>query len=219
MQPRKTITAALGCACLLAAGIAQAAPGGAPETVAVLAQADTGATAGKTGTPADAGKKDVSKGDKNYMSEMAYANMDEVAAGKLALEKAKNPEVKDFAQKMIDDHSKALDQMKAMAQAKGVDLPDEPDAQHKSAAKKLGALSGDAFDKLYMHESGTVDHRNTIRLLQKVSKNADDPELKAAAGKMLPIVEHHLEMVNAITGNKGKSPPRDMQKSAPAVRQ
>ncbi|MGN6704270.1 MAG: DUF4142 domain-containing protein [Burkholderiaceae bacterium] len=185
----------------------------------MLAQADTGASAGKTGTPADAGKKDVSKGDKNYMNEMAYANISEVATGQLAVEKTKNPEVKNFAQKMIDDHSKALDEMKAMAQQKGVTLPTEPDPQHKSAAKKLSGLSGDAFDKMYMHEAGTVDHRNTIRLLQKVSKNADDPELKAAAGKMLPIVEHHLEMANAITGNKGKSPPRDMQKTAPAVRQ
>lgn len=61
-----------------------------------------------------------------------------------------------------------------------------------AAARK--ATSGASFDSQYMKRAGVGDHQQTVELLQKVEKNARDPELKALAAKMLPNVQEHLKM-------------------------
>lgn len=155
-------------------------------------------TAGATGS--GAGK--VSAADKKAMNEMAIANMAEIETGKLALSKSQNAEVKTFAQQMIDDHGKALSELQTLAQSKGVTLPTELDAKHKKMAAKLEKLSGDAFDKEYMKQAGLNDHKATHAKLQKISKNAKDPDVKAAAEKTIPTVEQHLKAAQQMSGGK-----------------
>lgn len=139
----------------------------------------------------------LSKGDQTILIGMAQANMAEVAAGKMALEKSSNADVKKFAQTMIDDHSKALDSVTEVAKAKEVSLPAEPDAPHKAMAARLQKLSGDAFDKAYMKEAGVADHGKVDAKLKRDEKAAKDPDIKALAAKMLPTVESHLQMAKA----------------------
>lgn len=145
--------------------------------------------AGATGS----GTAKLSAADKKAMMDMAVANMAEVETGKLALSKSQNAEVKTFAQQMVDDHGKALSELQTLAQTKGVTLPTELDAKHKAMASKLEKLSGDAFDKAYMKQAGLQDHKATHAKLQKISKNAKDADVKAAADKTLPTVEQHLK--------------------------
>ena len=135
----------------------------------------------------------LSAADKKGIMDMALANMAEVEAGKLALSKTQNAEVKTFAQQMVDDHGKALAEVQALAQSKGVTLPTEPDAKHKAMAAKLAKLSGDAFDKQYMKQAGLADHKATHAKLKNISKNAKDADVKAAAEKTMPTVEQHLK--------------------------
>ena len=159
------------------------------------------AAAALSGLPAQASS--LSKGDEKIVIDMARANMAEVEAGKLAQTKSQNEQVKRFAQQMIDDHSKALNEVQALAQAKGVTLPTDLDAKHKALAAKLGALSGDAFDKTYMKEAGLADHKKVHHALQKDQSRAKDPDVKALAAKMLPTVEQHLNAAEQMAGAKG----------------
>jgi putative membrane protein len=151
----------------------------------------TGSSA--TGSAAES-KGSVSAADQRFMRDLAQANIAEIEAGKLAQSKSQNDEVKNFAQRMIDDHGKALQDLQQLAQSKGVTLPTRPDAKHLAMAKTLSALSGDQFDRRYMAQGGLADHKRTHQLLQRVQSRATDPDLKQAAAQMLPVVDQHLNM-------------------------
>lgn len=147
----------------------------------------------------------VSKGDLKIMRDMAHANLAEIETGKLALEKSPSPEVKKFAQQMIDDHTQARTELQTLAQSKGVNLPAKPDKKHQAMAKKLQAAKADEFDRMYMKQVGINDHQKTLKLLQSAQKDANDPDLKALATKMTPIVEEHLQMSKQHVGaDKGE---------------
>lgn len=136
----------------------------------------------------------LSKTDERLMMQLAQANIAEINAGKLAEQKSDNDQVKSFAKKMVDDHTKALDDLKQIAEAKGVTLPTEPDRQQQAMENKLSALSGTQFDRQYVNQSGNRAHRDTHRLLQKVSNTAMDADLKSYAGKTIATVESHQQL-------------------------
>jgi putative membrane protein len=160
-------------------------------------QSGASGAAGATGSSSA-----LSSADKKGLIDMATANMNEIAAGKLAVSKSQNPDVKAFAQQMIDDHGSSLTEVQALAQTKGVTLPTEPDAKHKAMAAKLEKLSGPDFDKEYMKNGGLADHKTVHALLMKDQKAAKDPDVKALATKILPVVEQHLKSAQTITAKK-----------------
>jgi putative membrane protein len=145
-----------------------------------------------------AAKGTLSSADQKFLRDMAHANIAEIEAGKLAQSKSQNDEVKTFAQKMIDDHTKALQELQTVAQAKGVTLPTRPDVKHLAATKMLSALSGDQFDRRYMQRGGLADHQETHRLLQRAGSSATDPDVKQLAARTLPIVDQHLSMAQQL---------------------
>jgi predicted outer membrane protein len=163
--------------------------------------ASTGGTAA-AGATAAAGKSALDKADEKMLKAMAQANIAEIEAGKLAQSKSQNDQVKSFAQQMIDDHSKALSDVQALAQQKGVTLPTEPDAKHKAMATKLESLSGDAFDKEYMAKAGVSDHKAVHSALMRDEKKAKDADVKALASKMTPVVEQHLKSAEQMKSAK-----------------
>ncbi len=152
------------------------------------AQSDTSAQTSSTGSMAK-----LSSGDEKALKDMAQANINEIAAAKIALNKAESSEVKAFAQKMVDDHGDALTKVQTVAKQKDVTLLTEPDAQHKAMADKLEKESGDAFDKMYMENAGTKDHKMVLSKLQSDAKNIKDPDVKALADAHTPVVEQHLK--------------------------
>lgn len=158
--------------------------------------------------------KEIGRGDRTMMEEMAFANAAEMAAANVALSKAQSAEVKKFAKKMVDDHTKSTSHLQQFAQSRGVRLPTEPDPQHQSAMIKMKALDGKAFDQAYL-EQNVTDHRNTLRQLRRVSKEAENKELRDMAARHLPIIEEHLMMAERLAGIDSKSQPRDMQYGAP----
>ena len=136
-------------------------------------------------------------GDTDFMTKAALGGMAEIELGKLAATKAQNPEVKQFAQKMVTDHTKAADELKAMAGEKNFSMPVRLDAKHQAVLDKLNGLSGAEFDKAYV-EAMVADHEETVATFKSEAEGGKDADAKAWAGKTLPTLQMHLEMIKAI---------------------
>lgn len=140
----------------------------------------------------------VSSGDRELIRDIAQANLGEIDAGKLALEKSENEQVRKFAQLMIDDNTKALEELRALAQSKGITLPDDTDLQHKTLKTALGLLSGSTFDSQYIARIGIGDHERAEQLLDKTISETSDQELKVYAQRNIKVVQRHLGVARAI---------------------
>ncbi len=135
---------------------------------------------------------------------MIQANLAEVEAGKLASQKARSPEVRKFAQKMVEDHGRKLEDLRSLAEKKGVAAPNRPSGEQAAVLKKLQAATGEEFDRAYMAEMVKA-HGEMLQSTRKVAREAKDADLKAAAEKSAPGSEEHLEMARRIAGAKGAS--------------
>jgi putative membrane protein len=142
--------------------------------------------------------------DEAWVMKIARGGMAEVELGKLAAEKASSDEVKKFGQRMADDHSKANDELKTLAQSKNITLPSEIGAEEKALRDRLMKLSGPAFDQAYM-KAMVSDHVKDVNEFKVESKNGKDPEVKAWAAKTLPTLEEHLKLARSTNGAVGTS--------------
>jgi putative membrane protein len=157
-----------------------------------------------------------------FVKEAAIGGMAEVELGRLASEKASSDQVKKFGQRMVTDHGKANEELKSLAQSKGIAVPSEPDAKHKQTRDRLSKLSGVAFDRAYMDEM-LQDHKKDVSAFQKQSASGSDPEIKAWAAKTLPVLQEHLQLVErthadvaGTTGTK-RSSTGNTESSSPPV--
>ena len=168
------------------------APKDAKENADSLNQTkDTTSNAAATGGIA------VSAEDAKFATDAANGGMAEVALGKLAQTKASNAQVKNFADMMVTDHSKANEELMEIAKAKNITLPTAPDADHQKKLDDLSKLSGKEFDKAYV--DAMVDgHKKTLDLMNMAAKDCKDSELKAFAAKTAPVVQMHLDAINKI---------------------
>lgn len=136
----------------------------------------------------------------NFVSKAKKANMMEIKTGKMAQEKASDQDVKQFASKMIQDHTAASQELMQVLQNKKIDTTAH--RMDMGAAKddhmdKLQAASGKEFDKEYMTLQ-LKGHMKNIALFEAASKNVKDPDLRAFATKNLPVLRDHLKMAQAI---------------------
>lgn len=134
-----------------------------------------------------------------FMRDAAQGGMAEVKMGELAGSKAQNAEVKQFGQRMVTDHSKANDELKAVAAKKSVTLPTEVNAKQMEDMSKLQKLSGAEFDKEYV-KMMVEDHEKDVADFQKQAETGTDADAKAFAAKTLPTLKEHLQMIKAIQG-------------------
>ena len=154
-----------------------------------------------------ASKSTVASSDKKFMEKAAEGGMAEVKLGQLAAQKASAPEVKQFGQRMVDDHSKVNDQLKQLASTKGVTLPTELDKSAQKEYDKLSKLSGADFDREYMNHM-VSDHKKDISDFKKEANKAKDADLKQFASSTLPTLEEHLNLANSaeqVAKNEGKT--------------
>jgi len=147
-----------------------------------------------------AAPRGVAGPDRQFMMKAAQGGIAEVKLGQLASKKAAMPEVKQFGQHMVQDHTQANQELKELAASKGVKLPKDVGPEHKKAASGLMRLSGAAFDRKYM---GTMveDHVKTVALFQKEAQNGKDAETKAWAAQKLPALQEHLRMAQGLAAN------------------
>ncbi len=137
---------------------------------------------------------DIGKADMTFMASAAAAGKLELEASTLAEKSAQSAQVKSFAQKMLADHGKADAELKALAQAKGVQLPASMNKKQQDQLAALGKLKGGEFDKKYAQEIGVMAHEEAVALFTNASKNAADSDVKAFASKTLPVLQGHLQM-------------------------
>jgi putative membrane protein len=139
----------------------------------------------------------VTADDAKFATTAAGDGLAEVNAGKMAQNKAVSPRVKEFATMMVNDHTKAGDELAALAKTKNIALPLMPGADAKKGADDLAAKSGKDFDKAYI-DAMLDGHKKAVKLFEDASQNCKDPDLKAFATKTLPTLKMHLDSVQAI---------------------
>jgi putative membrane protein len=155
------------------------------------------AFAQKTDHDANSGSANrLSSADTTFANKAAQGGMAEVKLGELAKEKASSQAVKDFGQKMVDDHSKANDELKQIASKDGITLPTGLAAKDQATYDRLSKLSGTEFDKAYMRDM-VSDHRTDVNEFRRESQSGSNPDLKAFAAKTLPTLEQHLSMAES----------------------
>ena len=139
----------------------------------------------------------LTSADRLFVKKAAEGGLAEVQLGQLATEKASSPEVKQFGQRMVDDHSKANDKLKQVASDEGVTVPDKLNAKDAATKARLEKLSGKTFDRAYMHDM-VLDHTKDVSEFRMESKNAKDPAVKNFATETLPTLESHLKDAKSI---------------------
>ena len=148
---------------------------------------------------ATAAHADVSKKDQEFITKAAAGGMYEVEAGKLAKAKGTSDGVKSYGEMLVNDHTAANEELKAIATSKGATIPS---ALPADKTRKLEKISGAKdFDKQFVKQVGQSDHKTDISLFEKASKNADDPEVKAFAAKTLPTLKAHKEHADGLVKN------------------
>lgn len=137
--------------------------------------------------------------DQKFVMEAAVGGMAEVELGRLATERAENADVKAFGQKMVDDHTKANDELKAIAAQKSIMLPAELGPKQKAMKDQLSKLNGAAFDRAYVNMM-VKDHVKDVSEFEKASNTAKDADIKGFASKTLPTLQEHLQLVKELSG-------------------
>jgi len=139
----------------------------------------------------------VAPSDKKFVREAAQGGMAEVELGKLATEKASSDEVKKFGQRMVDDHTKAGNELKQIAGEKGIVVSQQLSAKDKMTKDRLSKLSGEQFDKAYMADM-VKDHTQDVADFQKEANSGADSDVKNFAAKTLPTLQDHLREAKQI---------------------
>jgi putative membrane protein len=144
------------------------------------------------GNEIGANRGQLSRDDFKFACEAARGGMFEVRAGELARAQAASPAVKQFGEQMVADHSKASQQLQAIAARKGATLPTELSKKEQNLLQGLSKLSGTDFDRAYA-ENMVKDHKGDLKVFQKESERAQDPDLKAFASSTATLIAQHLE--------------------------
>ncbi len=176
--PKLLLTLSIGSALALPAAFAQSS---LTPASAVLSKASAGVTVA----------------DSTFLKKAASGGIAEVELGQLALQKASSPDVKQFAQRMVNDHTKANGQLKQVAADEHIRLPQSMSAKDKATKDTLANLSGDDFDRAYMKDM-VQDHRHDVAEFERESKSAQDPAVKSFAMQTLPTLRDHLKEAERI---------------------
>jgi len=187
------------------------APATGAAAPATQAATSTAQQPGQPGAPA------LAAADQQFVNHAATSGMAEVAMAKLALTKADQPQVKQFAQRMVDDHTKANDQLMALAQQAGAQPPAGEAPWQQRAQDRLAAKSGPDFDRQYMRGQIRA-HEQAVALFKKEAATGQNAQLKQFAASTLPTLQDHLAMAQSIAQQVGvpqvsmrQHPPRQGQ--------
>lgn len=131
--------------------------------------------------------------DENFIRSAGEANIAEVKMGELAEEKAQAPEVKNLAKRLVEDHTKAQEELKQIAQKEGINLPTDWNRRDALTHERLSKLSGPQFDKEYTQEM-VKDHQKDISDFKRAETTVKNPASKEYAEKELPTLQTHLEL-------------------------
>lgn len=143
--------------------------------------------------------------DTDFWTEAAQSSLAEVALSNVAVQKAQSDAVKQFAQRMVDDHTKANQELAAAAQAKGVTVPTTLPAKRQRDVDDLNGEEAGTFDREYM-QMMVKDHEKAVKLFQRQADRGTDADAKALAARLLPTLQEHLSMARSLYGTTRAAP-------------
>ena len=199
------VAAALCCSPVLAqapggsAGGAGQQPSGGMNNPSAQQQQQMGQMAGATSMNSGPAA------DKAFVKKALEGNEAEIQMGQLALQKSVDDQVKQFAQRMVDDHGKMQEQLKPVAQQMGVKVPDGPSKGQMKKMDKMKSLSGDAFDQAYIKDM-VKDHKSDSSDFKLEAQNTQNPQLKQLATDGGQTIDSHLQQIQQIA--QAKSTPQ-----------
>jgi putative membrane protein len=148
-------------------------------------------------TGAFAGQRPQASPDQAFVKKAAVGGLAEGQLGKLAVERAASPDVKQFGQRMVEDHDQANRELMAVVEPKGIAVPTALDRKHRRAADRLAQWHGTAFDRAYIQHM-VKDHEANVRLFRTQAQQGNNPELKHFAANTLPTLEAHLNRARSL---------------------
>jgi putative membrane protein len=170
--------------------------------------ADTGATDESGGygeTQSDIGKtSSLTQDERQFLDDAAQGNLAEIRLGKLAEQKATNPQVKQFGADLQRDHQKVLDQVKQIGMKVGHPVPSTVDNESRDLEMQLGKLSGAEFDQRFMSEM-TDKHQDMIDTFEDAAKDAKNPQVKSFISSTLPSLRQHMAHAEQLENNLSKA--------------
>jgi putative membrane protein len=140
-----------------------------------------------------AATQQLAQEDLDFATKAAQGGLKEVRFGELAQQQAMRDEVKQFGQRMVNDHGKANDQLKQIAQNKGLELPQQLSNEDQETYAELQQKSGDDFDRAYTDEM-VSDHEEDIDEFLGYVDEGKDPDLTSFAAQTLPTLQEHLRL-------------------------
>jgi len=159
-------------------------------------------SANKTTSLADSASVPT-KQDAQFMVKAKSGNQLEVTLGELAQTNAQSPAVKRFGLMMVRDHSEGEKELRSMAIAKRIVMPDTLSNQQQKEADDLKKKTGHDFDKAYI-DLMVDDHKEDIDEFTKAAQQANDPDIKALAAKMVPVLKEHYDSARILKRNGGR---------------
>ena len=132
-----------------------------------------------------------------FSSAAARGGLTEVELGRLAVQRGSNPAVKSFGQRMIEDHSRANNELKSIAARKSLALPPDINSDQKTTMDNLSKLSGAEFDQEYMSDM-VKDHEADAKEFENQAAKGTDADIKAFVAKTLPMIQGHLQMARDV---------------------
>jgi putative membrane protein len=138
------------------------------------------------------GHTSLSAADQQFITQAEKDNIKERDLGRVVVEKSGNKDVKAYAQMLIDDHTKALDDIVSLMKSKGMNQPAGlPEVQHEALAR-LNGISGPTFDREFIQVM-IADHKKAVSNFEHEQTAADDAAVRDYAGRILPVVQKHLQ--------------------------
>ncbi|HLH38538.1 MAG TPA: DUF4142 domain-containing protein [Bryobacteraceae bacterium] len=157
---------------------------------------------GQTGTQTKSGSTKSS--DLTFLRQAIEGNLAEIQTGQLAEKNASSQAVKQFAERMVTDHTNMLQQAKSVASEKGITPPTSPSAKDQATYQILAAKTGTAFDKDYMSQM-LKNHNQDIAEFEKEANSGSDADIRALASKALPTLQEHLRLAQSTARQIGVS--------------
>jgi len=134
-----------------------------------------------------------------FANTAAQSGLAEVAAGQLAQQKAASPQVRQFGQTLVQDHTEANQRLQDIAQQDDMTLPEQPSGAQRAELQRLQGLSGQQFDRSFV-EAEIKDHRQAIAQFEREERSGKDAALKAFAHDTLPVLRKHLRIAQSLAG-------------------
>lgn len=153
---------------------------------------------------------------KAFLTKAGQINLTEIELGKIAERKGDNEAVRDFGQRMVEDHSNAQSELEQTAKQSGVSLPMQAGSDAAVLRQTLAGVSGAQFDEIYMHHM-LAGHKQAIACFENEIEHGEKPAVKSYAEKILPVIQDHIRIAEDVAGKMAMSGKRGLTEPDKAI--